>query len=60
MTYVISGLLSKQIAWELKISEETVKIHRRRIMQKLNIHSVAELARLCQQAGIKPVADCQY
>ena len=54
MTYVISGMLNKQIAFELNISEETVKIHRGRVMQKLEIVSVAELVRFCGKAGIAP------
>ncbi|MCK4785352.1 MAG: response regulator transcription factor [Desulfobacteraceae bacterium] len=54
MTYVITGMLNKQIAFALDISEETVKIHRRRVMQKLGILSVAELVRLCEKAGIAP------
>jgi len=54
MTYVATGMLNKQIAAELGISEETVKIHRGRVMQKLGIDSVAELVRLCEKAGIEP------
>jgi FixJ family two-component response regulator len=54
MTYVITGMLNKQIAAELDISEETVKIHRGRVMQKLGIASVAELVRLCEKSGIRP------
>jgi FixJ family two-component response regulator len=54
MTYVITGMLNKQIAFELDISEETVKIHRGRVMQKLGIDSVAELVRICEKAGIAP------
>ncbi len=54
MTYVITGMLNKQIASELGISEETVKIHRGRVMQKMGIVSVAELVRLCEKAGILP------
>jgi FixJ family two-component response regulator len=56
MTYVISGILNKQIAAELGISEDTIKIHRGRVMQKLNIVSVAELVRLCEKAGIAPAS----
>lgn len=52
MTYVITGMLNKQIAGVLNISEETVKIHRGRVMQKLAIVSVAELVRLCTKVGI--------
>ena len=54
MTYVITGMLNKQIAGRLEISEETVKIHRSRVMQKLGVDSVAELVRLCEKAGIPP------
>ena len=54
MTYVITGMLNKQIAAELGIAEDTVKIHRGRVMQKLEIVSVAELVRLCEKAGIPP------
>ena len=54
MTWVITGMLNKQIAGEMEISEETVKIHRGRVMQKLGIVSVPELVRLCEQAKIEP------
>ena len=54
MTYVITGMLNKQIAGRLEISEETVKIHRARVMQKLDVVSVAELVRLCEKVGIEP------
>jgi len=54
MTHVIAGTLNKQIAVGLGISEETVKIHRGRMMQRLGIRSVAELVRLCDKAGIAP------
>ena len=54
MEYVIAGLPNKGIAYELGISEETVKIHRGRVMHKLEIESVAELVRLCEKSGIEP------
>ena len=54
MTYVITGIPNKQIAYELGISEETVKIHRGRVMHKLDIDSAAELVRLCEKSGIDP------
>ena len=54
MTYVISGILNKQIAAELGISIETVKIHRGRVMHKLDIVSVAELVRICEKVNIPP------
>ena len=52
MTYVITGMLNKQIAGEMDISEETVKVHRGRVMKKLGVDSVAELVRLCDKAHI--------
>ena len=55
MTYLITGMLNKQIAAELDISVETVKIHRGRVMQKLGIASIAELVRLCEKSGIDAV-----
>ncbi|MCK4773725.1 MAG: DNA-binding response regulator, partial [Candidatus Krumholzibacteria bacterium] len=54
MTYVITGMPNKQIAGELDISVETVKIHRGRVMQKLSIVSVAELVRMCEKSGVTP------
>jgi len=54
MTYVISGMPNKHIALELGISEDTVKIHRGRVMHKLDIASVAELVRLSVKTGIAP------
>ena len=54
MTHVITGMLNKQIAFQLGISEETVKIHRGRVMKKLSVQSVAELVRLCEKADIAP------
>jgi FixJ family two-component response regulator len=48
---VITGMLNKQIAGELGISEKTVKAHRMVGMRKLRITSVPELIRLMQKAG---------
>lgn len=48
MALVVSGRLNKQIAGELRRSEITVKIHRRRVMTKMQAQSVADLVR---QAG---------
>ncbi len=54
LTYIITGMLNKQIAYALDISEKTVKVHRGRVMEKLGIDSVAELVRLADKAGIEP------
>jgi RNA polymerase sigma factor (sigma-70 family) len=54
LEHVIAGLLNKQIAAELGISEKTVKVHRGRVMDKMNAESVAELVVLSQKAGISP------
>ena len=52
LTLAITGLLNKQIAKRMGITERTVKAHRGRVMEKTDIHSIAELARLCDRAGI--------
>ena len=54
LTYVITGMLNKQIAYALDISEKTVKVHRGRVMEKLGVDSVAELVRLAGKADIEP------
>ena len=54
LPYIITGMLNKQIASKLSIAEKTVKVHRGRIMEKLDVNSVAELVRLAEKAGIKP------
>ena len=54
MRFVVAGLLNKQIAYELGIAEDTVKIHRGRMMSKMGVVSVAALVRLTQKAGIEP------
>ncbi len=48
---VITGLLNKQIAAELSVTEKTVKVHRARVMQKMEVVSLAELARLAERVG---------
>ncbi len=50
MEYVIRGRLNKQIAADLGISEKTVKVHRGRVMAKMEAGSVAELVRLCDES----------
>lgn len=52
MRMVVSGLLNKQIASELSISEVTVKIHRGQAMRKMKARTFAELVLMAQQLGI--------
>ena len=54
LEYVIGGCLNKQIAAALGISEKTVKVHRARVMEKMEVRSVAELVRLCDSANLPP------
>ncbi len=50
---VVSGLLNKQAAAELGISEVTLQIHRRNVMQKMGAASLADLVRLAERLDIK-------
>jgi FixJ family two-component response regulator len=52
---VVSGLLNKQAAGELGISEVTLQIHRGRIMHKMKAESLAELVRMAGTLGIPVV-----
>ncbi len=54
MGIVISGLRNKQIAHMLGISETTVKVHRRRVMQKVGARSVTDLVRISEIATNSP------
>jgi FixJ family two-component response regulator len=49
MTMVTAGLLNKQIAAELNLSEITVKLHRRRVMDGMQAGSLAELVKMCER-----------
>lgn len=49
MAMVTAGMLNKQIAAELNLSEITVKIHRRRVMDGMQADSLAELVKLCER-----------
>jgi len=54
LTYLITGMLNKEIAYELNISERTVKAHRKQVFNKIGVASIAELVRLTEKLGIKP------
>ena len=51
---VVAGLLNKQVAFELGISEITVKAHRGRVMEKMRARSFADLVRTAQRVGPEP------
>jgi FixJ family two-component response regulator len=57
--FVTAGLLNKQIAAELDISEVTVKMHRGNIMRKMQARSLADLVRMADLLGVsrsRPIA----
>lgn len=49
---LVQGRLNKQAAYELGISEKTIKVHRARVMEKMEARSLVELARAIDKAGI--------
>jgi FixJ family two-component response regulator len=59
LPYVVRGWINKHIACELSVVEQTVKVHRARVMQKLEVDTVADLVRLaarCKALGIEIAA----
>jgi FixJ family two-component response regulator len=52
MTHVVSGLMNKQIAPLLGVSEITVKVHRANAVRKMNARSLAEFVRMADRLGI--------
>ncbi|HET9022924.1 MAG TPA: response regulator [Burkholderiaceae bacterium] len=52
--HVIAGKLNKVIASDLGTAEQTIKVHRARVMEKLAVDSVADLVRAAQQLGLSP------
>jgi FixJ family two-component response regulator len=54
MTFVVSGMLNKQIAFEIGASEATVKIHRGHVMQKMEAGSLVELVRMSDKLKLSP------
>ena len=51
MTRMLAGRLNKQIAAELELSENTVKVHRRRIMERMRAANFAELVHMIELLG---------
>jgi len=54
LSHVVRGRLNKQIAFESDISERTVKAHRRQVMEKMEVDSLAELLRISGKLDIQP------
>ncbi len=51
MVLVTAGLMNKQVAWRLGLSEVTVKIHRGNVMRKMRVRSLPDLVRMAEVAG---------
>ena len=54
MTLVTAGLMNKQVAAEVGLSEITVKIHRGHLMRKMGVRSLADLVRAAEALGLRP------
>ncbi|KAA3451590.1 DNA-binding response regulator [Mesorhizobium sp. SARCC-RB16n] len=52
MSFVTKGLMNKQIAGELGLSEITVKIHRGHVMRKMEVRTLADLVRISERLGL--------
>jgi len=52
MGLMVQGLLNKQIAFKLGTVEKTVKVHRARVIEKMEVNSLAALVRIAERAGI--------
>lgn len=53
MALVVTGLMNKQVAGRLELSEITVKIHRSNVMRKMKAQSLADLVRMAELLGVR-------
>lgn len=54
LEHVVAGELNKQVAGRLGTVEKTIKVHRARVMEKMQASSLAELVRLARRVGVGP------
>ena len=52
LALVITGRPNKQLAYELKLSEMTVKVHRSQVMHKMGARSLVDLVRMADRLGV--------
>ena len=57
MALVVTGMLNKQIAAQLGTGEQNIKIHRGRMMKKMDVRSLADLVRVAERLGIGKTPD---
>jgi FixJ family two-component response regulator len=60
MALVVTGLMNKQVAAKLELSEITVKIHRGNVMRKMAAQSLADLVRMAEQLGVRDASIQRY
>jgi FixJ family two-component response regulator len=51
---IVTGLANKQVGAELGATEKTIKVHRARVMEKMEARSLAELVRIADRLGLRP------
>ena len=60
MGLVTAGLMNKQVAGHLSLSEVTVKIHRGNLMRKMEAQSLADLVRMAESLGVRDTSVARY
>ena len=60
MGLVAAGLMNKQVAGRLELSEITVKIHRGNLMRKMKAQSLADLVRMAENLGVRETSVTRY
>ncbi|MEX2696157.1 response regulator transcription factor [Rhizobium mongolense] len=60
MSLVSAGLLNKQVAGQLGLSEVTVKIHRGNLMRKMQAQSLADLVRMAEELGVRDTSAARF